>query len=144
MRFIIKNNTPIIISRGLCTFFKKVFGFPVGAVALFPFILVRDEHILESREYINHESIHLRQYIETLIIGLLIIGLIQYLYALCILRKTRIQAYYYMSHEQEAHQNDENLSYLKQRKWFSYYKYLLPKNKKRIDLIEGKRMIFEK
>jgi len=46
-----------------------------------------------------------------------------------------------MSHEQEAHQNDENLQYLKTRRWFSYYKYLFPKNRKKMDLVQGKRVI---
>lgn len=141
MKLVLKNHTPIIVSYTLCTLFKKLFGFPVGAVALFPFIIVRDQKILENREYINHETIHIRQYIETLIVGLIVISLLQYFYALLILRKSRTQAYYYMSHEQEAHQNDENLDYLKTRRWFSYYKYLLPKNKKQMDLVEGKRVI---
>lgn len=141
MTFTSKNHTPIIISHTLCFFFKKLFGFPVGAVALFPFIIVRDTKILENREYINHESIHIRQYIETLVFGLIIISLFQYFYALLILRKSRIQAYYFMSHEQEAHQNDENPDYLKTRKWFTYYRYLLPKNKKQMNLVEGKRVI---
>lgn len=123
-------------------FFKKVFGFSVGAVALFPFVIVRDEAILNNAEYINHESIHIRQYIETLIVGLLIIGLVQYVYALLVLRKSRLQAYYFMSHEQEAHQNDQNLVYLKHRPWFSFYRYLLPRNKKKMDLVNGKRIIF--
>jgi len=117
-------------------------GFRVGAMALFPFVIVRDNKILNTPEYINHECIHIRQYLETLIIGMLIIGLIEYLYALLILRKSRLQAYYFMSYEQEAHQNDSNLNYLKTRKLFSYYKYLLPKNKKEMDLVNGKRVIF--
>jgi hypothetical protein len=141
MKLVLKNHTSIIVSHTVCTLFKKLFGFPVGAVALFPFIIVRDQKILENREYINHETIHIRQYIETLIVGLIVISLLQYFYALLILRKSRTQAYYYMSHEQEAHQNDENLDYLKTRRWFSYYKYLLPKNKKQMDLVEGKRVI---
>ena len=141
MKLYIKNSTPVLLSKGVCIFLKKVFGFSIGAVALFPFIIVRDENILNSKEYINHESIHIKQYLETLIIGLIIIGLIQYFYALIILRKSRIQSYYYMSHEQEAHQNDTNLNYLKERKLFAYYKYLLSKNKKKFDLIDGKRVI---
>ncbi len=143
MKFYVRNNTPIILSKTLALFFKKVFGFPVGAVALFPFILVRDSEILNNPEYINHESIHIRQYIETAIVGLLIVGLLQYFYALFILRKSRLQAYYFMSHEQEAHQNDQNPNYLKTRKWFSFYKYLLPRNKKKMDLVDGKRIIFK-
>ena len=143
MKLYIKNNTLILLSPGICRFFKRVFGFSIGAVALFPFVIVRDEEILNSPEYINHESIHIRQYVETLIVGILVIGLFQYFYALIVLRKSRLQAYYFMSHEQEAHQNDQNLDYLKTRPWFSFYRYLLPRNKMKMDLVEGKRVIFK-
>lgn len=144
MKIIIRNKTPIIVSRGICYVFNIIFGVPIGAVAVFPFVIVRDNEILENKDYINHESIHIRQYIETLVFGLLIIGAFQYLYALLVLRKSRLQAYYYMSHEQEAHQNDRNHDYLKTRKWFSYYRYLNPKNRKSMDLINGKRIIYYK
>ncbi len=141
MKIVFKNKTPIIVSYNVCLFFKKLWGFPVGAVTLFPFIIVRDEKVLNNEDYINHESIHIRQCIETLIFIMLIIGLIEYLYALLILKKSRTQAYYFISYEQEAHQNDENHNYLKTRKWFSYYRYILPKNKKNFDLKDGKRVI---
>jgi hypothetical protein len=141
MRILIKNKTPIIVSYTLCNLGKRLWGFSIGALAIFPFIIVRDEKILNTPEYINHESIHIRQYIETLLVGIIIIGALQYLYALLILRKSRTKAYYFMSHEQEAHQNDTNLNYLKERKLFSYYKYLLSKNKKEMDLVDGKRVI---
>lgn len=142
MKFCIRNKTPVIVSYSICSFFKRIFGFNVGGVALFPFIIVRDIKVLNTQDYITHESIHIRQYIETGIVGLLIIGWIQYVYALVILKKTRMQAYYFMSHEQEAHQNDTNPDYLKTRKWFSFYKYLLKKNKKEMDYINGKRIIY--
>lgn len=121
---------------------SKIFGFSVGAVALFPFIIVRDNKILDNKFYINHESIHLRQYTETLIFGLLFIAFFEYLYAFLILKKSRIGAYYYMSHEQEAHQNDHNLEYLNTRPLFAYFKYINPKNKKLMDLVNGERVIY--
>ena len=142
MQLHFRNKTPVLVSRRIIGFCGTLFGFNVGAVAVFPFVIVRDEKILASKEYINHESIHIRQYIETLIVGLVVIALLQYLYALLVLRKSRTQAYYYMSHEQEAHQNDHNLNYLKEKKLFSYYKYLLPKNKKKMDLVNGERVIY--
>jgi hypothetical protein len=142
MKIVFKNSIPIIVSFKICSFLKNFFGFLPGALALPFFIVVRDETILNRADYINHESIHLRQFVETLVIVVAVVGFIEYLYAIIVLKKTRIQAYYFMAHEQEAHQNDENLQYLKTRKWFSYYKYILPKNKKRMDLINGKRVIF--
>jgi hypothetical protein len=144
MKFLIKDKTPILISYTLCKLAGKIMvSQPVGALALFPFIVVRDTKILQNDEYIRHESIHLRQYVETLLVGILIIGLFQYLYAYFILGKSRLQSYYFMSHEQEAHQNDEDKDYLKKRKFLAFYKYLLPKYRKRMDLINGKRIIYD-
>jgi hypothetical protein len=143
MKFIYKDRTPIIVSYSLCNIIGQVIlGQKAGALAIFPFIVVRDNVILKNKEYIRHESIHLRQYIETLFVGVLIIGLLQYVYARYILKKSKIDSYYFMSHEQEAHQNDEDENYLKNRKPFSFYKYLLPKNKKIMKLVNGKRVIY--
>ena len=142
MKITIKNKIPVILSPAVCKITAYFFGVPIGGVTLFPFIIVRDNKILNNADYIRHESIHIYQCLETFILGIYIIGGLQYLYARLALRKNKLEAYYYMSHEQEAHQNDHNLNYLKNRKWFSYYKYLLPKNKKKMSYIDGKRIIF--
>ena len=143
MKLIFKENKPIIISYSLCNIIGQIIlGQKAGAFALFPFIVVRDAHILNNKEYIRHESIHIRQYIETLFIGLIIIGLSQYIYARYVLKKSKLDSYYFMSHEQEAHQNDGDEEYLRNRKLFSFYKYLLPKNKKIMKLVDGKRIIY--
>lgn len=141
MKIVFKNNTPVIVSHFLASLLSFIFIFRCRAVAIFPFIIVRDEKTLKSPDIINHESIHIRQYIETLFFGILIIGLFEYLYAVIFLKKNRLQAYYFMSHEQEAHQNDQNLSYLKTRPIFSYFKYMKLKNKKNFTLLNGKRVV---
>lgn len=144
MKFFLKNRTPIIVSYTLCRIIGKlVLGQTAMGVAIFPVILVRDIETLHNENLIRHETIHLRQYVETLFIGMLFIGIVQNLYARFILRKNSLDAYYYTSHEQEAHQNDEDPDYLKNRKWFSYYKYLLPKNKVKITYINGKRTVYK-
>lgn len=143
MKIHFRNNTPVIVAPKFMKLMDTLFGFKVGAVAIFPFIVVQNYTILHNKDYINHESIHIRQYIETLIIGVWIISAFQYLYARIFLRKSGLHSYYYMSMEQEAHQNDTNHDYLKKRKWFTYYKYLNPKYRKRMDLVEGKRVIYD-
>lgn len=143
MKIHFRNHTPVIVAPRFMKFMDRFFGFRVGAVAIFPFIVVQDYTILHNKDYINHESIHIRQYIETLIIGLWIISALQYVYARLFLRKSSLHSYYYMSMEQEAHQNDTNHEYLKTRKWFAYYKYLNPKYRKRMDLVDGKRVIYD-
>ena len=130
-----------IISPFLVRICSKIFGFSCGAFTIFPFIFVRDQEILNNKEYMNHERIHLWQYMETLVIGLIIIALCEYLYAKMFLKMKALDAYYFMSHEQEAHQNDTNMEYLKQRKIFSLFYYINPKNKKKFTLVDGKRVI---
>lgn len=142
MQFVIRKKVPTIVSYSLCNIVGKVLvGKKVGAFTLFPFIIFRDRGVMENEDYIRHETIHLRQYVETLFIRILVIGYLQYLYARCILKKSKLQAYCYMSHEQEAHQNDRDQEYLKNRKWFTYYKYLNPKNKRKIDFVNEERII---
>lgn len=130
----------IIVSPFLVRICSKVFGFSCGAFTIFPFIFVRDKEILNNKEYINHERIHLYQYMETLIVGLVIIALCEYIYARIFLKMNALDAYYFMSHEQEAHQNDTNMEYLKHRKIFSLFYYIHPKRKKKFTLINGKRV----
>ena len=146
MRLVLKHGTPILITPKLCKLVATIyFGknkTPIGAFTVFPFIFVRDEAILNNENFIRHETIHLRQYIETLIVGMFIIGGLQYFYARVIRKMSKLDAYYFMSHEQEAHQNDEDPTYLSRRPFLASYKYLLPKNKKRITLIDGKRTIY--
>ncbi|MDQ3075599.1 MAG: hypothetical protein M3Q34_00520 [bacterium] len=141
MKLVFKNKIPILVSGTLMQFIGRLCGKKFGAVTLYPFIVVRDEQILNAEDYIRHESIHLRQYEETLIIGLLIISIWEYYYARLWLRKSKLDAYYYMAIEQEAHQNDQDINYLNNRKIFSYYKYIFTKNKKQIRQIAGKRIV---
>lgn len=131
----------IIVSPFLVKICSKIFGFPCGAFTVFPFIFARDQEILNNKEYINHERIHLYQYIETLIIGLILIAVCEYMYARIFRKMKSLDAYYFMSHEQEAHQNDTNMDYLKQRKLFSLFYYINSKHKKKFTLVEGKRIV---
>lgn len=142
MRFFIIHRTPILVSHTLCKIIGKlILGQPAMGIALFPVIIVRDLEALRNENLIRHETIHLRQYLETLFIGMFLIGILQNIYARFFLGKNSLDAYYYTSHEQEAHQNDEDVDYLKHRKWFSYYKYLLPRNRVMITQRDGKRIV---
>jgi uncharacterized membrane protein required for colicin V production len=43
MKFFIKNKTPIVISKSVIQCMDKIFGFFVGAVAVFPFVIVQSD-----------------------------------------------------------------------------------------------------
>ncbi len=120
----------VIISPRLCTFFAWFSGFSktARAVTVFPFIFVRaNKDVIPW--VINHERIHLRQQLELLIIGTIILHVFEVLYALLFLRLRWYEAYLWSSTEQEAYRNQNNLDYLKQRKIFHQFKYLFNKRK---------------
>ncbi|MCU0467837.1 MAG: hypothetical protein MUF58_04480 [Arcicella sp.] len=93
----------------------------VNGMAIFPFLFVRSKN--PSKILINHERIHFRQQLELLIIPFYFWYVVEYLLHR-IKGKSGNQAYRSISFEREAYQNDENLSYLKNRKWWAFLKYL--------------------
>jgi uncharacterized membrane protein YjgN (DUF898 family) len=95
----------------------------VSGMAIFPFILVSNKAAVNDQTLIYHEKIHLRQQTELLIIPFYILYLLNYLINLAAYRKHG-QAYLNIAFEREAYHNEANSTYLKNRKWFSWYKYL--------------------
>ncbi len=95
------------------------------AIAIFPFIFLRRGGA-ENEILINHERIHLRQQAELLVLPFYLWYLIEYLMKLIIYRNHN-KAYRNISFEREAYKNDENLNYLKVRKFWSFVKYLTAK-----------------
>lgn len=120
----------IIISVPLCSFFAWFSGFSktAKAVTVFPFIFVRSKDELSSW-LINHERIHIRQQMELLLVGAVVLYIIEFLYAITILRLSWNEAYLWNSAEQEAYRNQNNLEYRKQRKPFAQFYYLTNKRK---------------
>ena len=100
-------------------FFRKNFI----AIAVFPFILLKNKDLRRNKRLLNHEKIHLRQQIELLIIPFYIWYLAEYFLRL-IQCKNGNMAYMNISFEREAYENDQNLNYLKQRNFFSFLKYM--------------------
>lgn len=77
----------VIISARLCALFAWFSGFSITAraVTVFPFIFVRSKE--DAIPWvINHERIHIRQQLELLIIGTIILHVFEVLYAIMILR----------------------------------------------------------
>lgn len=106
-------------------------GFPVihvpflkpNGMALFPFILIRVEGYKNDKQLINHEKIHLWQQLELLVVPFYILYILNY--ALNLLRyKNHDDAYRNILFEREAYANDADLDYLKNRKIFSWLRFL--------------------
>jgi len=105
----------VIVSDRALWFFGLFLGGSenVRALAFWPFIFVSSKTTIDP-VLINHERIHLRQQIEMLLIPFYIMYLIEF-YA---------KGYYNVSFEREAYQNENNLLYLKKRRFFHFIKYI--------------------
>ena len=120
----------VIISARWCYFFSLFTGFhkTAKAVTVFPFIFVRSKDEIIPW-IITHERIHIRQQIELLLIGAVLLYIIETLYSLLVLRLPWYEAYLWNSNEQESYRNQNNPDYLKNRKPFSQFHYLMNKRK---------------
>lgn len=97
-----------------------------------PFIFFVDETV-EIPWVVNHELIHFRQTFELLFIGAVILDIFERLYARIFLGMSAQEAYMYSALEQEAYLNQNNSEYLKHRKLFSVFKYVIHKKKFTVD-----------
>ncbi len=97
------------------------------AINLFGVIFARSEQAPIDRYIINHEAIHTAQIRELLFIPFYIFYVIEWIIKLIQYRNPKT-AYYNISFEREAYSNHHKLEYLKQRKHFSFWKYLVTKN----------------
>jgi len=101
----------------------------VGGISLFPFIILREKHNStiyrrkKAKRIINHESIHFHQTLECGIFLFYIIYLIEWVIK-SIMYMDTYKGYKNISFEREAYQNDENLTYLKNRKLYSWINYI--------------------
>lgn len=94
-----------------------------NAMAVYPFILLKSKDQRQDEVLINHEKIHLQQQIELLIFPFYFLYLFNYLINL-LKYKNHFQAYYNISFEKEAYQYEKELSYLANRKrysWINFY-----------------------
>lgn len=119
-------NTPII--KYSDKFLKSISWFmSIGGITLWPFIVLRERHNknkwarARAKRIINHESIHIKQQQELLIVPFYVIYILEWFVKLFFYGK---KAYYNISFEREAYANDDNYEYLKTRKFWSWIKYL--------------------
>ncbi|AXT56595.1 hypothetical protein D1815_12785 [Aquimarina sp. AD1] len=102
---------------------KYLIGRHFVGIALWPFIVVKNHHLKEDAVFINHEKIHLKQQLELLVLPFYFLYLIEYIVRLLQYKNSR-EAYRNISFEREAYEMEAELSYLKNRKLWSFTKYL--------------------
>lgn len=95
----------------------------ISGITLFPFIFVQRKEDSKNKILINHETIHIRQQLELLIVPFYIWYLSEYYLKYLKYRNPQL-AYRNISFEREAYANDQNLDYLKKRKFWSFIYYL--------------------
>ncbi len=104
-------------------FIRLLTGNFARAMAIFPFIFLRDKALKGESMLINHEKIHFAQQKELLILPFFVLYTLEYL----IHRfkgKSHIQAYFAISFEKEAYYFESDLDYLKTRKWFQWRMFI--------------------
>ncbi|QMW00138.1 hypothetical protein [Spirosoma foliorum] len=94
-------------------------------MALFPFILVKRPN--PGPALLNHERIHLRQQAELGILPFYIWYGLEYLVRRFHYRD-HYSAYRNISFEREAFSNDQDLSYLKTRSFWGFWRYIANSN----------------
>ncbi|SFS51682.1 hypothetical protein SAMN04488006_1766 [Lutibacter maritimus] len=103
--------------------FKHIVPKKYCGLSIYPFIFLKYKSLKTDEIFINHEKIHLKQQIELLWIFFFIWYFIEYFIRL-FQYKNHNKAYKNISFEREAYMNENNLKYLKNRKHYSFLKYL--------------------
>jgi len=93
-----------------------------NAMAIFPFILLRNKAQKRDFVLINHEKIHLKQQLELLIIPFYFLYGINYLLNL-VKYKNHYQAYLNIVFEKEAYKFEKDPNYLSKRKWYNWINF---------------------
>lgn len=83
-----------------------------------------------SSTELNHELIHTMQQLEMLFVFFYLWYGIEYLFRLAQYHGDSMKAYRNISFEREAYGNERNMSYKRQRKLFSWTKYVVLERKK--------------
>ena len=92
-------------------------------ITFFPFVILADKQDKLNPVFVNHERIHIRQQLELLIVPFYIWYAVEFLIR-WMQFKNRSVAYYNISFEREAYQNEKDLDYLQQRSFWKFLKYL--------------------
>lgn len=91
----------------------------VSGMALYPFIVVQQAYMKHNAVIIRHETIHLKQAQELLIIPFYILYLLNYLFNLLIYRNHN-RAYLNIIFERETYRYEGDAGYLSRRKLYQW------------------------
>lgn len=84
---------------------------------------MKDKVLKNDKVLIYHEKIHYRQQMEMFVVPFFAWYLIEFLIRLLV-KRNWMQAYFNISFEREAYENEKNLTYLRDRKFWFFLNYL--------------------
>ncbi|WP_026839172.1 hypothetical protein [Gillisia sp. JM1] len=94
-----------------------------NGISLWPFVILKDKSFKNDPVLLNHEKIHLKQQAEMLLVFFYVwygiefgVRYLQY--------KNKFLAYRNISFEREAYENEFNMKYIKDRRFWGFLKYL--------------------
>ena len=102
---------------------RRLFYSNYVGLSLWPFIILKEDHLKDDVVLLNHERIHLRQQSELLVLPFYLFYILEWLIRCCIYWDA-YEAYQRLSFEQEAYRHEKDLEYLSQRRAFSFLKYI--------------------
>jgi hypothetical protein len=118
---------PVVVWPKFIKWWSNLNGFGVAGVTL-PLLIIINEYTDRSekwmKELINHESIHITQQIELLVIGFYLLYGLNYAWNRWIKGMSHKEAYLAIVFEQEARAGENNFEYLDNRKFYAWLKFL--------------------
>lgn len=110
----------ILVSK----FWTKFFSIgKADAITIFPFIFLRKTNLKFDNTLLNHERIHIVQAFELLVVPFYVWYLLEFFIRYIVYRNFD-KAYRNISFEREAYSKQADNYYLKNRKVWSFWKYL--------------------
>lgn len=102
---------------------RKLLSGRFKGISLWPFIILENDRLKKDRYFLNHEKIHLRQQIELLVLFFYVWYAIEFFwrYLDC---GDGMLAYRNISFEREAYRRENNLNYLKKRRFWAFLKFI--------------------
>jgi len=101
--------------------YLKLIG--MEGTTLFGIIIILKKYKNNPNVYLlNHEKIHVSQWLETLFVGFLVLYILNFLWNL-LRYKNFYEAYKFIIFEREAYKEMYNLNYIEKRFWCNWIKY---------------------
>lgn len=94
-----------------------------NGMTVWPFVVVKHQTLCEDKVFLNHESIHLRQQLELLILFFYLWYGVEFLVRWTSYRNRHL-AYRNISFEREAYAEEYNFQYLKRRTFWGFLKFI--------------------